>query len=187
MLLPAVWLSRVGVTKPNQSVPLFYPVFQYYTTISYPLNIMSIFDRCHHSSAVVTLIKYGCDKKNQIFLQNKKIQKLTDGLVTPTPGAWIGDHWACLWTAFDMALGVQPNLSLSNTIYMDSHHHGIGCHWSPTLWWCRMLQRTRQHDVFPMPAPSLYSLTAVWLWKNSVTECQREISQPFFMMKIMQV
>ena len=104
---------------------------------------MSIFDRCHHSSAVVTPIKYGCDKKNQIYLQNTKIQKLTDGLVTPTPGAWIGDHWACLWTAFDMALGVQPNLSLSNTIYMDSHHHGIGCHWSPTLWWCRMLQRTR--------------------------------------------
>ena len=48
---------EVGVTKPISSVPLFSWFFS-------TLNIMLIFDRCCHSLAAVTPLKYECDEKN---------------------------------------------------------------------------------------------------------------------------
>ena len=41
----------------------YFPNFQNYQNIGYLLNIMFIFDRCHHSLAVETPAKYECDAK----------------------------------------------------------------------------------------------------------------------------
>ena len=58
----------VGVTKPISSVPLFFQVhvqgIRNYQNTSYRLKIMFMFDRCHHSLAVVTPAKYEYDSKD---------------------------------------------------------------------------------------------------------------------------
>ena len=58
-----VWDRReVGVYKPMFHVLLFL-LFQNYKNSIYLQNLMLIFGRCHHSSAMGTPVKYECDSK----------------------------------------------------------------------------------------------------------------------------
>ena len=83
----------VGVTKSISSVKLISRFFHHYRNTWYLLNIMFIFDRCRHSSAAATPVKYECDANNLTgtFARSKILltEKLTNGaLVTPTP-VWV--------------------------------------------------------------------------------------------------
>ena len=74
-----IYFIHPGVGLLSQFPPFrYFPCFQNDQNISYLLNITFIFDRCRHSLAAVTLIKYECDLKNKYFwnienIHNKEI------------------------------------------------------------------------------------------------------------------
>ena len=77
----------VGITKPILSFPLFSRFVNNFKK----LVIMFISDRCHHSSATVTPVKYEIDSKNLRGIFGKWKINLTEkftnrALVTSTPG-----------------------------------------------------------------------------------------------------
>ena len=75
-------LTRLGVTKPSSTGPLFFSFFSILQT-SYLLNITFIFDRCNHGLSVLALIKYQCDLMNLISTFARLKISLTECFVNP--------------------------------------------------------------------------------------------------------
>ena len=66
---------------------IIFPIFHYCQNTGYLLNITFIFDRGHHSSAVVTPVKSKSDSYNVIgtFARKLSLRRNQQTLVTPTP------------------------------------------------------------------------------------------------------
>ena len=102
--------SMVGVTKPISFVSLHSPFFQNHQSTRHLLNVTFIFDRCHHSTAVVAPVKYESDSENltgtfarhKIYLMEKFMNR---ALVTPTPGL-------CIWTQNEKYMNEWPNQAI---------------------------------------------------------------------------
>ena len=61
--------SSTGANKPTavgivQDIQVYFPFFFEYQNTDYLLDITFIFDRCHHSIAVATPVKYECDSQD---------------------------------------------------------------------------------------------------------------------------
>ena len=61
---PAHISARGGSNYANLFLSIIFPVFHNHKDTSYMLNITFIFDRCRHSLAVATPVKYECDSNN---------------------------------------------------------------------------------------------------------------------------
>ena len=104
-VLAIIW-SGVWMTKPISSMSLF---LQFLKLSEHGLPIKFIFDRCHHSLAVVTPVKYKCDSKDLKFTYVKSnrsfLEKSMSGaLVTQPLGNLAGGSLCEYYLSFKSAV-----------------------------------------------------------------------------------